>query len=69
VRSTVHAGRFSMKSTGETFIIRPGDVLIAVDHEGTGHRWQLIDDAPWRRAYIIFKKGRTRSLLQITLSR
>lgn len=42
---------------GETFTIRPGDVLIAVDHTGTGHRWRLIDDQPWKRAYVIFKAG------------
>lgn len=43
--------------TGETFTIHPGDVLIAEDHPGTGHKWRLVDDAPWRRAYIIFKSG------------
>jgi quercetin dioxygenase-like cupin family protein len=42
---------------GERFIIRPGDVLIAQDHVGTGHRWRLIDDQPWRRAYIAIAKG------------
>src|SRR6516225_6199546 len=34
---------------GETFILRPGDVLVAVDHIGKGHKWRLIDDQPWRR--------------------
>ncbi|MDX1892081.1 cupin domain-containing protein [Mycolicibacterium sp. 050158] len=28
---------------GDTFTIRPGDVLLATDHTGTGHRWRLID--------------------------
>jgi hypothetical protein len=42
---------------GETFIIRPGDVLVATDTAGTGHRWRLIDDAPWRRCYIVLKPG------------
>ena len=37
---------------GETFILRPGDVLLASDTAGTGHRWRLIDDQPWRRVYI-----------------
>jgi len=37
---------------GETFVLAPGDVLIAEDTTGTGHRWRLIDDQPWRRAYI-----------------
>ncbi|WP_018615629.1 hypothetical protein [Segetibacter koreensis] len=39
---------------GETFILRPGEILIAMDTTGTGHKWKLIDDQPWRRAYVIF---------------
>jgi len=42
---------------GETFIMRPGDVLVAIDHIGTGHKWRLIDDQPWRRAYVVLKPG------------
>jgi quercetin dioxygenase-like cupin family protein len=42
---------------GETFTIHPGDILLAVDHTGTGHKWRLIDDEPWKRAYVIFKTG------------
>jgi hypothetical protein len=42
---------------GETFIIRPGDVLVATDTAGSGHRWRLIDDAPWRRCYIVLRLG------------
>ncbi len=42
---------------GETFTIRPGDVLLAEDHTGSGHKWRLINDEPWKRAYVIFKKG------------
>jgi quercetin dioxygenase-like cupin family protein len=42
---------------GETFILRPGDVLVAVDHIGKGHKWRLIDDQPWRRAYVVLKPG------------
>jgi quercetin dioxygenase-like cupin family protein len=42
---------------GETFTIRPGDVLVAEDHTGSGHKWRLINDEPWKRAYVIFKKG------------
>lgn len=42
---------------GETFTLRPGDVLVAEDHVGTGHRWRLVDDAPWRRAYVVFRTG------------
>lgn len=39
---------------GETFVIRPGDILLAEDNSGTGHRWTLIGDDPWRRAYVVF---------------
>jgi len=40
---------------GETFTIQPGEVLLATDHTGTGHKWRLIDDEPWKRAYVVFK--------------
>jgi uncharacterized cupin superfamily protein len=38
---------------GAHFILRPGDILLAEDTAGTGHSWKLIDDEPWRRAYVI----------------
>lgn len=40
-------------ASGATFIIRPGDVLLADDTTGSGHSWRLIDDQPWRRAYVV----------------
>src|ERR1700722_18592938 len=42
---------------GETFVVRPGDVLLAEDHVGSGHKWRLIDDQPWRPAYVVLKPG------------
>jgi quercetin dioxygenase-like cupin family protein len=42
---------------GETFVLRPGDVLVALDAVGSGHKWRLIDDQPWRRAYVVLKPG------------
>lgn len=42
---------------GATFIIRPGDVLLAEDTTGSGHRWRLIGPDPWRRAYVILPEG------------
>ena len=42
---------------GETFTLRPGDVLVAEDHTGSGHKWRLINDEPWKRAYVVFKEG------------
>jgi len=47
---------FEVKS-GATFIIRPGDILLAQDNTGTGHKWRLIGDDPWRRAYVIYEQG------------
>jgi len=40
--------------SGESFILKPGEILIAMDTKGTGHKWRIIDDAPWRRAYVLF---------------
>jgi uncharacterized cupin superfamily protein len=42
---------------GEHFTIRPGDILLAEDTTGSGHSWRLIDDEPWRRAYVILAPG------------
>jgi quercetin dioxygenase-like cupin family protein len=42
---------------GEKFILHPGDVLVATDDVGSGHRWRLIDDQPWRRAYVVLRPG------------
>jgi hypothetical protein len=38
-------------------VVRPGDVLLAEDNVGTGHKWCQIDDQPWRRAYVVLKPG------------
>src|ERR1700739_930192 len=35
---------------GETFTVNPGEILIATDHTGTGHKWRLVNDEPWKRA-------------------
>jgi Cupin domain len=42
---------------GETFVVRPGDVMLGENTIGTGHKWRLIDDQPWRRAYVVLKPG------------
>jgi quercetin dioxygenase-like cupin family protein len=42
---------------GETFTLRPGDVLVAEDRIGSGHKWRLINDEPWKRAYVVFSEG------------
>ena len=41
----------------ETFGIRPGDILFAEDTAGGGHKWRLVDDQPWRRAYVVLQPG------------
>lgn len=40
---------------GETFIVNPGDVIIAMDTTGSGHKWRMVDDDPWKRVYVVFK--------------
>jgi len=47
---------FETKS-GAKFTIRPGDILIAQDNVGSGHRWRLIGNEPWRRAYVVYEDG------------
>ena len=42
---------------GESFVINPGEILIAMDTTGSGHRWKLLNDEPWRRAYITFDES------------
>jgi uncharacterized cupin superfamily protein len=37
---------------GERFTVAPGDVVLAEDTTGGGHRWRLVDDQPWRRVYV-----------------
>src|SRR5690625_2588835 len=40
---------------GDKFTIYPGDVLLAGDLTGGGHRWRLVDRQPWYRVYIALK--------------
>jgi quercetin dioxygenase-like cupin family protein len=42
---------------GEHFILRPGDILLAEDTSGGGHKWKLVDQAPWRRVYVVLAPG------------
>jgi len=42
--------------TGKRQVVEPGDILLAEDTSGGGHRWRLIDDQPWRRVYVAVPK-------------
>lgn len=42
-------------SLEETFILRAGEVLIAMDTGGYGHKWKLLDAEPWIRAYAVIE--------------
>lgn len=44
--------RFSTRDH-ETFLLHPGDVLLAEDTTGTGHQWELLGTDPWRRMYVV----------------
>lgn len=45
---------FTMRD-GSTFILNTGDVLLALDTTGTAHKWRMLGDAPWKRAYVVLK--------------
>jgi quercetin dioxygenase-like cupin family protein len=42
---------------GKHFVLNPGDILLAEDTTGSGHRWRLTDASPWRRAYVVLQPG------------
>jgi hypothetical protein len=47
------SGRLEFETrTGARQVVKPGDILLAEDSLGGGHRWRLIDDQPWRRVYV-----------------
>ncbi len=41
---------------GAIFVLASGDVLVATDTAGSGHRWRLIDDHPWRHCYVMLPR-------------
>ena len=47
------SGRLEFETrAGKKQIVEPGDILLAEDTSGGGHRWRLINDKPWRRVYV-----------------
>jgi quercetin dioxygenase-like cupin family protein len=48
--------RFEM-GDGQSFVLGPGDTLLAEDTTGGGHSWRIIGDQPWRRVYVVLPPG------------
>ena len=47
------SGRLEFESrSGAKQVVELGDILLAEDTSGGGHRWRLVDDQPWRRVYV-----------------
>ncbi|MBC8201542.1 MAG: cupin domain-containing protein [Planctomycetes bacterium] len=42
---------------GDVLVVKPGDVFLANDLEGDGHKWRILGDEPWRRLYIHLDKA------------
>ncbi|OOQ60851.1 cupin domain-containing protein [Mucilaginibacter pedocola] len=42
---------------GETFLLKPGELLIAMDTTGTAHQWKMHGEDPWKRIYVAFDEG------------
>lgn len=42
---------------GSSFIVEPGDVLIAKDVLSSGHKWRMLGEDSWTRAYIVLQEG------------
>jgi hypothetical protein len=40
-------------TSGASFVVEPGVVLLAEDLKGKGHRWRLLDGDDWHRVYVI----------------
>jgi quercetin dioxygenase-like cupin family protein len=41
---------------GDRFTLHPGEVLLALDRKGSGHKWRLVNDQPWVRANVVFRE-------------
>lgn len=51
-------GKLKFKvSSGDTFTIEPGTILVAEDCKGKGHTWDLVDGEKWDRIYIAIPTG------------
>ncbi len=52
-------------SAGEVFVIQAGDILIASDITGKGHKWRLLGDEPWQRVYVTFENAAEANFLLV----
>jgi len=43
---------------GSTFLLHPGDILVAADTSGTGHKWRRVSEESWVRAYVVLEDGK-----------
>ncbi|TDE14701.1 hypothetical protein [Dyadobacter psychrotolerans] len=41
---------------GSSFVVHPGDVVIALDTAGTGHKWRMLSQDSWSRIYIVLQE-------------
>ncbi len=41
---------------GDILVVHPGDVFLANDLEGKGHKWKIVGNTPWRRLYVHLEK-------------
>jgi quercetin dioxygenase-like cupin family protein len=64
------SGRLEFETrAGMRQIVKPGDILLAEDTSGGGHRWRLIDDQPWRRVYVALSNQRSAKNNKLTADR
>jgi quercetin dioxygenase-like cupin family protein len=64
------SGRLEFETrAGKRQIVEPGDILLAEDTSGGGHRWRLIDDQPWRRVYVALSNQRSAKNNKLTADR
>jgi len=42
---------------GDVLVVNPGDMFLAEDLEGKGHKWKIVGDKPWRRLYVHLDKA------------
>ena len=42
---------------GSSFVLHPGDVLLAQDVTGSGHKWRMLSEESWARTYLVLKEG------------